>query len=195
MSTEPTAQPTTDPQPERMLLSRARMIANALVLDLTPYCERIEIAGSIRRNRPTVEGIELLAIAKWSRDPDRLFDDESVSLLQRQLARRVGEGRLHPLIWGAKQARFRLVKSGAVLDLFVVTPDTWGVQMLIRTGPAEFSKRFVTQQSKGGLLPDDLRVAEGRIWDGDTPVHTPEERDLFAAIGMDWIAPEKRGRV
>jgi len=35
-------------------------------------------------------------------------------------------------------------------------------------------------------------VAEGRIWRGATALQTPEEEDVFAAIGLDFIPPEKR---
>lgn len=80
------------------------------------------------------------------------------------------------------------------LDLFIVRPETWGVQFAIRTGPAEFSHKFVTRRSLGGWLPDHLKVDGGLLWDTrtETVIQTPEEQNFFEAIGMDWVEPEDR---
>ena len=45
----------------------------------------------------------------------------------------------------------------------------------------------------GGYCPPHLRFLNGRIWDGETALETPEEIDVFRAVGLEWIAPEKRG--
>jgi len=48
----------------RMKLEEAQVIAEKTKALLAPYCERIEIAGSIRRKKPDVGDIELVAIPK-----------------------------------------------------------------------------------------------------------------------------------
>ena len=78
------------------------------------------------------------------------------------------------------------------LDLFIVRPETWGVQFAIRTGPADFSHRFVTNKSLGGLLPNEMTVRDGLLWRAGVVVPTLEEVDFFTAIGLDWIEPEDR---
>lgn len=93
------------------------------------------------------------------------------------------------------------------LDLFIVRPETWGVQYLIRTGNADFSHRCVTPRKFGGYLPDDCKVEDGRVWrywagDADmgaakladiaNPLETPEESDFLALLGLGWIEPENR---
>ena len=47
-----------------MILSTASNYADQIVEWLTPYCERIEIAGSIRRARPEVNDIDLVVIPR-----------------------------------------------------------------------------------------------------------------------------------
>ncbi len=47
-----------------MKLDKALEIAERTKKLLAPYCERIEIAGSIRRKKPEVKDIELVAIPK-----------------------------------------------------------------------------------------------------------------------------------
>lgn len=41
-------------------LAVAAAIAAALVAELTPYCERIEVAGSVRRGKAQVGDLEVL---------------------------------------------------------------------------------------------------------------------------------------
>jgi len=47
-----------------MNLTEAQRIAQIVKSELSPHCERIEIAGSIRRGKPEVKDIEIVAIPK-----------------------------------------------------------------------------------------------------------------------------------
>ena len=47
-----------------------RAVADQLVDLLEPYCERIQIAGSVRRKKPYVKDIELLCVSKVTSSPD-----------------------------------------------------------------------------------------------------------------------------
>jgi len=58
----------------RVPLADARVIAESLMAALGPGCERIEIAGSIRRGRPDVGDIELVAIPRIEQIRDGFFD-------------------------------------------------------------------------------------------------------------------------
>ena len=44
----------------RFPLAQGQAVAEQVVLELSPFCERIQIAGSIRRKCPSVGDIELL---------------------------------------------------------------------------------------------------------------------------------------
>ena len=48
----------------RIPRARALMLAQGLIETLRPHCERIEIAGSLRRGKPDVGDIELVCIPK-----------------------------------------------------------------------------------------------------------------------------------
>jgi len=56
-----------------MKLSEATDYANYLKQELEPYCDRIEVAGSIRRQNPEVGDIEIVCIPKTVKGG--LFDD------------------------------------------------------------------------------------------------------------------------
>ena len=53
-----------------MELEKAKVIANIVVKALEPFCDKIEIVGSIRRQKPTVKDIDLVLIPRdqWGLD-------------------------------------------------------------------------------------------------------------------------------
>lgn len=79
------------------------------------------------------------------------------------------------------------------VDLFLQPdPATWGVNMLLRTGSAEFSRKMVTKRSQHGFMPDCYQVRDARVWAGAKLLDTPEEADIFALWGMDYVLPPQR---
>lgn len=56
-----------------MELSNARVIANELVQTLAPFCDRIEIAGSLRRQKPQVHDIDIVALPNYDKMCSRGF--------------------------------------------------------------------------------------------------------------------------
>lgn len=169
----------------RMPYKDALKLAESFIADVGEYCERIEIAGSLRRKKETIGDLEIVAIPKIVMGLD-LFGGpgEPISLLEQQLSsyRKLKNGALY------KQLELASIN----LDLFITTPEKWGVIYTIRTGSADFSNWLVTARQKGGGLPSNMRVQDGRLWYGGAALPTPEERDFFGFICLDWIAPEKR---
>ena len=200
---------TTQRLTQRLPLQVALKLAEKLHAELHPGCDRIKVAGSLRRKKETVGDIEFVCIATPHPNLD-LFGQPSVdeagrTLLDDKLQRLVDGGKLlQPVVNGPKQKRFPVAGwPGVMLELFIVTPQTWGVQMMIRTGPAEFSKKMVTRKSHGGYMPSFMRICHGRLMryhGGDEggrpsrwePIATPEERDLFAAMNKQWEEPCRR---
>jgi DNA polymerase/3'-5' exonuclease PolX len=179
----------------RIPLIHAQRIATAIVEALAPTCQRIEIAGSVRRGEPECGDIEIVAIPKTV-VPDGMFPyaADRRNLLRERLDFLVDAGRLQFVKGGEKYRQYIITKSTPLaLDLFIVTASTWGVQLAIRTGPAEFSHRLVTNEP-WGLLPARHRVEGGRIWDLDAnvPMETPEEADVIEFCCGEWVPPEAR---
>lgn len=172
----------------KMSLPFARNLANHMLEILSPECDRIEIAGSIRRQKPEVGDIEIVLI------PKPIYDLFGLPLYG---ADRI-EAALHRegfelLKNGDHFKQARVSPRGQVnFDIFLTTPEQWGVIYTIRTGSADFSHWLVTPRQQGGALPSSLRVADGRIWSGKTALETPEEADVFRAAGLNWIPPMDR---
>ncbi len=173
-----------------MKLQDARVVAKAIIDSIGPYCERVVIAGSIRRECETVGDIELVAIPK-------------VDVTYNLWGEKVGERSLLN-DRGVYEAFGTIIKSGPRfvqvetnwginLDLFVVLPPAqWGVIMAIRTGPKEFSQWLVTSRSKGGALHNGWRCEDGRVWDGQVELEFGVEADLFEWLELDWVEPKDR---
>jgi DNA polymerase/3'-5' exonuclease PolX len=187
----------------------AQRRADHLVGLLVSACDWLAIAGSLRRKEPLVGDIELVAIPR--RAPD-LLGEPGQSLLEKRLWSLVERGLIAaPSKSGDRYKRFTLLPAAVdfdeiEVDLFITTPECWGVILALRTGPAEFSKRLVRQHAHGGLLLNGLSVAEGRVWRhrmvdeaGDVthagePLDTSTEEQFFALTAGGWVDPWERGK-
>ena len=182
-------------------LAQAQRLAQQLVTRFAPACARIEIAGSIRRQKPTVGDIEIVAIPKTRRP---VFGEDKthwgwteMDLLLEQLDGNGIDINLGNKARGPdrKLVRFGFMSSTQTIhqvDLFLCTPAYWGMRLLLSTGSREFNTRIVTSISKGGLKPEHITMTNGAVFVSGEPVAVPEERDVFALWGIDWIDPPDR---
>jgi DNA polymerase/3'-5' exonuclease PolX len=190
-------------------------VAAEVVELLAPVCERIAVAGSIRREKTSVGDIEIVCAPKvyTTSQPDMFGGEvamETHSELDELCTGLLGSGRLahrrnkegHRVGWGErnKYAMYHPTDGGGPvpLDIFTVYPDEgeqWGVAMLIRTGPADFNPVMVARQEQGGALPFGWRIQVGDWTMRNTinqVVPTPEETDVFEALSLPFIPPEQR---
>lgn len=196
-------------------LREADALAAKIVDTLRPHCDQIAVAGSIRRRKPIVGDIEIVCVPACV---ENLIGERGDSLLDPDLDELLNSGRLLPgRCRGERYAQFGIPSvDGLKLDLFMTTPGSWGVILAIRTGPADYSKRLVTRRCYRGLLPDDMRVDEGRLFAGcrweratkfdpqlgeyevddlvepGAPIDTPTEELFFDAIDQPWVHPANR---
>ncbi len=156
-----------------MRLNEAKAIAEKYQNLFKPYCSRIEIAGSIRREKPEVGDIELIVIVK-----DLEGFSKEVNKLQK--------------VKGEPTGKYtqRILPEGIKLDLFMANERNWGLIFAIRTGSAEFSHKVLARgwvrvgyKSINGMLVKDGREIEVR-----------EEKDLFDLIGIPYVEPKFRNQ-
>lgn len=165
------------PEPEGgpMKLEEAQRIAEGFCELIRPYCERVEIAGSIRRKKESCNDIDLVLIP---RDPVKLYEF-------------LAYDHQHDMVvvkWGQKLAS--LTYQGAQVDLYFATPDTWATLLLIRTGSKENNIRLckVAQARRWSLKANGsgLFDALGNRIAGDS------EESIYAALGLQYQQPEER---
>jgi DNA polymerase/3'-5' exonuclease PolX len=158
-------------------------------------CERLEIAGSLRRLDDQVGDIEFVAIPRMGTEQTNdLFNSTvPVNLLERRVAE-LGKGDqlvAHPdkPANGAHYKKLWLRDPGIQVDLFITTPEKFGPAFLIRTGPAEYSKAMVTRLRAKGLHSEDLVIKK---IDGGAVVPCPDEATFFRLVGLPIMPPELR---
>lgn len=178
----------------------AHLVATLLVMALEPFCERIEIAGSLRRWKPDVGDIELLYIPKLATEPD-LTDffapprpvnlaDRAIAGLesQRKLAKRPNA--LGRFTFGALNKLMLHIPSGIPVDLFSTDDACWHNYLVCRTGPADLNTRICNAAIARGehWMPygGGFRRADGSI------AEMPSERAVFVHVGLPYLEPSLR---
>jgi DNA polymerase/3'-5' exonuclease PolX len=188
-----------------MRLREAQKVAERLAALMSPFCLRVEVAGSVRRCCPEVKDVELVAVPCWTERPGSmpsLFAEEAerVNVLHEWAVneaagaglRWIKPGTPDVVDWGPKpEGKYwrALVDDSIKLDLFLAAAENYGLILAIRTGCAEFSQGLMTYAKhrtpyhvEGGYLRD----REGAV------LETPEERDVFKALKLDYVLPRER---
>jgi DNA polymerase/3'-5' exonuclease PolX len=178
----------------KLSLDDAKIQAEQLIEWLQPACRRIQIAGSIRRQVPQVGDIEIVAIPHYDEYRDMFGAPAGrISHLDQKLLSLCDADLLDPgEKSGPRYKQFILPRFGLQVDLFITDLERWGLIYTIRTGSAEFSRWLVTGRKHGGGLPTGMKIKDGLLWRGDQTISTPEERDVFEALNLIWIAPPQR---
>lgn len=171
-----------------MEFKQAAVLARQCMERLRPYCEKGPmLAGSVRRLKPQVGDIELVAIPALEPIPD-LFGAPRYSHAVYDAAARLGR-----VEKGGTRQIVVVLPEGIKLDFYLVLPPAqFGVIYTIRTGPRDFSKWVVTKRQKGGALPSYAKVRDGGVYVSDELIPMPEEKDFFDFLDLGWVEPKFR---
>lgn len=188
------------PNGKRYTLEEITPIAKALIDELRPYTDRIEIAGSIRRQKPLVNDIEILYIPKYETRDDTAFDlfstpiKTKVDLLDEYLKANIDKDFAYRLnkngtpAYGDKNKL--LVYKGTPLDVFTSDYHNWAMLMLIRTGGWQLNAIIATLAITKGLR---LKHYEGGFTDKRNKLwKCPTEEMVFSTLGMPYLTPHER---
>ncbi len=185
----------------RWPLAFAQEVAEDLKALLEPACEPkyCVIAGSIRRQQPTVGDIELLCVPKFEthinlfgdvvRDRDCL-DSYIKSSGLFDMRKNVNGS----YTYGEKNKLLIHKPTGIAVDIFTTDTLNWGMSLLVRTGSASFCKlvmsEFLRLHMRGHAYPKGgqggITLANG------TEIDCPDEETVFRYLRWNWIEPEKR---
>lgn len=136
----------------------------------------------MRRGRSLVGDIEIVAIPKR---PCDLFGNpllKQPTALDQFLAEKGVKFTKN----GSKYKQFRYGRF--TVDLFLPLPETWGSIYMIRTGSHEFNMWMIRFALGAGV-----RFKDGLLFDSRwQPIKAREEVDVFAALGLPFIPPDKR---
>jgi DNA polymerase (family X) len=160
----------------RVLLSRAQPIAEQVVdaLRAVPGAERVEVAGSLRRQADSVKDLDVIATAA---DPGALV-------------RALTELPVVESVDSSGEASGRITTyAGVKVDLKVVEPDQFGNVLQHFTGSKEHNVALRESAVKRGLHVSEYGILDDAT--GET-LRCPTEEDVYARLGLEWIPPELR---
>ncbi len=151
-----------------MQLHEAKQLAAKIVQEIQPFCEKVEVCGSIRRlKREGIKDIDIIAIPK---------QDQKDSLIQ---------------IFHGKGGSIKLVRieDGIKIELNLVdNPKEWGSQLMHHTGSSGYNIGLrIKAKSRGWKLSQHgLFNEKGERIAGET------EEEIYEKLGKSWKSPELR---
>ena len=164
-----------------MQLATGQRFAEKIASELSPFCDKIEIAGSIRRRCPVVNDIDLVILAK---------DKAAIKARCRRSCRVQTDG---------EQTFICCTENGIQIDIWFATPPTadmfeplpsnWGSLLLCRTGSKGHNIYLVEHAKKQGLTWSPY----AGVYDAALKLVASEsEQAIFAALQLPFKAPEER---
>lgn len=201
-----------------MLANEVYPFAEQIRKSLQTACVECVIAGSLRRGKPEVKDIEIVAVSKAPEVTD-LFGDiclENETPLEGAIKVLVLD---RVLRWdeevkrnGPRYKRLIVCALEIPVEIFIADADNFGNQLAIRTGSADFTQWFVTRKSFNGGMPNQMLQKDGYLYRMETAVQAelarnakkppclkyriscPTEEAFFAALGLPCMPPGMRNQ-
>jgi DNA polymerase (family 10) len=145
-------------------LTEAEKTATQIKATVEAHCELIEVAGSIRRQKPTVHDIDFVVVAKSDADWQRIND----KLKQLKSKPNYSGNSVIKAFVPCENGFFQV-------DFYRAKPSTFGIHLLVRTGSAEHNMWLAGHAFSKGMR---LKYSEGLIKDGVAIAGETEQRGI-----------------
>ncbi|MEW6374280.1 MAG: DNA polymerase/3'-5' exonuclease PolX, partial [Thermodesulfobacteriota bacterium] len=158
----------------RMNLGVAFPVAKRIVEALRQKTEskKIEWAGSLRRMRENIGDIDILATG-----PDKEKMVQAFTHLPE----------VKEVLASGETKASVIVEEGTQIDLRVVEEDSYGAALQYFTGSKAHNIHL-----RGIAKTKGIKINEYGVFKGAKKIGGKEERDVYRALGMQWIEPELR---
>ena len=158
----------------RMNLGIAFPVAKQIVETLREKTgsRKIEWAGSLRRMRENIGDIDILATGP---NPEKIIHTFTHLTEVKEI-----------LASGETKASV-IVEGGIQIDLRVVEEDSYGAALQYFTGSKGHNIHL-----RGIAKARGIKINEYGVFKGEKKIGGKEEKDVYRALGMDWIEPELR---
>jgi DNA polymerase (family 10) len=154
--------------------------ADALIADLVARLrdvrgvQRIEVAGSLRRRRPTIGDLDLLAAV----------DDPAALIVALD-----GLSEVEKILSAGTDKSSIVLRDGPRVDLMVCPPAAWGTHLLHFTGNKDHNIAL-----RGMALDRGWSLSEKgfKVLESGELLLAAEEEEAYARLDLPWMAPELR---
>jgi DNA polymerase (family 10) len=161
---------------DRMLIHDADALVGGIIERLRQArgVRRIEAAGSLRRRRPTIGDIDLLAAV----------DDAPAVIAALDRLREVDK-----VVAAGTDKTSIILADGPRVDLMVCPPEAWGTHLVHFTGSKDHNIAL-----RGMALDRGLSLSEKgwKVIETGGMLLDAEEADVYERLGLPWIPPEMR---
>jgi DNA polymerase (family 10) len=159
---------------QRFPLAVARSEAKSLLqfLRAAPGVVEAVAAGSLRRERPTVGDIDLVAVSDGGTPVTRRF---------------VEYPRVREVLASGRTRASIVLDSGIQVDLRVVPPRSYGAALLYFTGSKQYSIELRKRAIARGLKLNDYG-----LFRGTEQIAGATEASIYEALGLPWVPPTQR---
>ena len=137
---------------------------------LHEQCEKIEVCGSYRRQRETCGDIDIVIVPKRTEDFLSWFNNV-------ELEKQIGK------------IAYYLAVDNVQIDIFVATPQTWGIMVMNYTGPAQFNVFIAAMCAEMGHRYTKQKILDSS---GNCISDYFDDRAVFEFLKLDYIAPQNR---
>lgn len=168
-----------------MKLDFARRCADRILERLGPFADRIEVAGSIRRRRPEVGDVDLVAIPKLAVSRD-LLGAETVSgnFLAEEVQAWCAKSAWKFRTAGAEYMSWTAGEAQIQVDLWMTTEAAFGSVLLCRTGSAAHNTWLATRALEMNAKWHPHRgLYHGLRCIGKT------EEEIYTTLGLPFLDP------
>ena len=175
----------------------ARHHADKIVQWLTPYCERIEVCGSVRRIRPKCGDIDLVVIPKITVKQD-LFGapDGKVNHCWLFLSGYCQAPQNNAILLSGGQpdtSSMSVQLRKCQLDVWFATEATWSTLVLSKTGSRDHNIWLAGRAQDRGLhWQPSVGIQKRHDGTIETLPAPATEADLYLALGLKLIDPRNR---
>ena len=158
-------------------LEEAQRLAAQIKASVENQCDRIEVAGSIRRQKSKVHDIDFAAVAKTDADWQKI--NEKLKQLKAK-----------PNCSGNSVIKaYLLCQNGLFqVDFYRAKPQTFGIHLLVRTGSADHNMWLAGYAISKGMR---IKYSQGLIKDNNA-IAGENEKEAFATLGLSYPLPSER---
>jgi DNA polymerase (family 10) len=158
-------------------LKEAVEAAQQVKAAVSAHCDKIEVAGSVRRQKPKVHDIDFVVVAKSDNEWQKISE-----ALKRMKAKPDCSG-------NSLMKAYLPIRNGLFrVDFYRAKPSTFGIHLLIRTGSAEHNMWLAGYAISKGMR---LKYSEGLIKE-DKAIAGETEQGVFEALGLPYSSPSQR---
>jgi DNA polymerase (family 10) len=163
-------------------LDQVTLLADQLINDLQahPAVGQCQPAGSLRRRKESIGDLDLLVSSK---DPEAV---NSFFLKHPLVSQILMQGPTKSSVYLKNEEG----ESGLQCDLRVVKPEEFPFALLYFTGSKEHNIRLRSRALESGWSLNEYAFTPQQ--DASTPPPVHSEKELYAALKLDFIAPELR---